>query len=78
MAEVIRERVIDRPTTEHHYHDSGTRNNNLGFIIGAILLLALLYLLFVYGLPAIRTAATPSISVPEKVDVNVQLPTQGQ
>jgi hypothetical protein len=76
MAEVIRERVVERPTTEHHYHDAGSRGNGMGLILGAIIVLALLYLLFVYGLPMIRTAATPNIVVPERVDVNVNTPAQ--
>jgi hypothetical protein len=76
MAEVIRERVVERPAAEHHYHEGSARSNNFGFIIGLILVLALLYLLFVYGLPMIRTAATPNIAVPERVDVNVNTPAQ--
>ena len=78
MAEVIRERVIERPAAaEHHYHEGSARSSNhIGLIIGLILLLALAYLFFVYGLPAIRTAAVPSISVPERVDVNVNTPAQ--
>lgn len=40
------------------------------WIIGLLLLLFVVFLMFYYGLPAMRTAA-PSITVPERVDVNV-------
>ena len=78
MAEIIRERIVERPAANsHHVHDdTARRSNGMGFLLGMVLLLIVLYLLFVYGLPAIRQAATPNISVPEKVDVNINTPTQ--
>lgn len=48
------------------------------FVIGLITLLAVLFLLFYYGLPALRSGfGTPQINVPGRVDVNVNTP-QGQ
>ncbi len=40
-------------------------------IIGIIVLIVLVYLGYVYGLPAIRQMGTPQINVPSKIDVNV-------
>jgi hypothetical protein len=59
----------------HHHTDSGS--NAMGWVIGLILVLVVLWLLFVYGLPAIRSAATPQVAIPERVDVNVNTPQQG-
>lgn len=45
----------------------------MGMIVGFIILLVLLYLGFVYGLPAIKQMqfGTPQINIPSKIDVNV-------
>ena len=43
----------------------------MGMIIGIIVLIVLVYLGYVYGLPAIRQMRTPQINVPSKIDVNV-------
>lgn len=43
----------------------------MGMIIGIIVLIVLVYLGYVYGLPAIRQMGTPQINVPSKIDVNV-------
>ncbi len=43
----------------------------MGMIIGIIVLIVLGYLVYVYGLPAIRQMGTPQINVPSKIDVNV-------
>ena len=43
----------------------------MGMIIGIIVLIVLVYLGYVYGLPAIRQTGTPQINVPSKIDVNV-------
>lgn len=45
----------------------------IGIIIALIVLLVLLYLGFVYGLPALRQmkSGTPQINVPSEINVNV-------
>jgi hypothetical protein len=43
----------------------------VGMIFGIIVLIVLVYLGYVYGLPAIRQMGTPQINVPSKIDVNV-------
>ncbi len=45
----------------------------MGMIIGIIVLIVLVYLGYVYGLPAIQHMqfGTPQINVPSKIDVNV-------
>jgi hypothetical protein len=43
----------------------------MGMIIGVIVLIVLVYLGYVYGLPAVRQMGTPQINVPSKIDVNV-------
>jgi len=50
---------------------SGTSDNGMGLIVGIVLLLGFVFLLFYYGLPAIRNASSPSVQVPSKIDVNV-------
>lgn len=48
--------------------------NGMGFLVGVILLLIVLFLFFWYGLPAIRSmsgSGSPQINVPGKIDVNV-------
>ena len=53
-------------------HDSGS---GMGFFLGLIVLLLLVFLFFVYGLPALRNSfSTPSINVPGQIDVNVNTP----
>lgn len=62
----------------HHHTDSGS--NAMGWVMGLILLIVVLWLLFVYGIPAIRSVAapqSPAVSIPDKVDVNVNTPGQG-
>ena len=44
----------------------------MGMIIGIVVLLILGYLVYVYGLPAIRQiGGTPEINIPSEIDVNV-------
>lgn len=65
MAEVIQHDI-------YHVHDS--TNNGSGFLIGIVLLVVVLFLLFYYGIPALRNIGSsnaPQINVPGKVDVNV-------
>lgn len=54
-----------------HSHDHST--GGMGFLLGIILLVLFLYLLFVYGLPALRGGGGggTNITVPEQVDLNV-------
>ncbi len=54
--------------------DSGS---GLGFVLGIILLVAFFLLFFFYGLPLVTQSlnqSTPSVQVPDKVDVNVNTP----
>lgn len=65
--------VINNPP-----QSSEPRNNGYGFLIGIILLIAVLILLFNYGLPALRGASGgTNVTVPEQVDVNVNTPDSG-
>jgi len=62
--------VINNPAPSNN-NDSG---GPMGMIVGLVVLAVLVYLLFVYGLPAIRQmqfGGTPQINVPSKIDVNV-------
>jgi len=45
----------------------------MGWIIGLVILLVVLYLGFVYGIPAIQRikVGTPQINIPSQIDVNV-------
>ncbi len=49
-----------------------TRRDNNSWILGLIVMLAVLFALFYYGLPALRSANTgTNITVPDRVDVNL-------
>jgi len=51
--------------------------NNMGTIFGIILLLILAFVLIFYGIPYFTNATqstAPTVSVPDKIDVNVQNP----
>lgn len=52
-------------------------NSGMGFLLGVILLIVFMFLLFYYGLPALRSSASPQINVPGKIDVNVNNPQGG-
>jgi hypothetical protein len=71
------EHAHEADEVHHHHHDETDSGRGMGWIVGLIVLVVALWLLFMYGLPAIRTATTPQISVPERVDVNVNTPGQG-
>jgi hypothetical protein len=45
----------------------------MGMIIGLVVLIVLLYLFFMYGLPALKhlQIGSPQINVPSTIDVNV-------
>ena len=52
--------------------DSGS---GIGMLVGIILLLAIVFLFFAYGLPMLnRSTTTPQVNIPDQVDVNVQQP----
>lgn len=48
----------------------------MGMIIGLIVLIVLGYLVWIYGLPALRSvgSGTPQINVPSQIDVNINQP----
>lgn len=63
--------VINNPTT-----DSG---NSVSTLVGIILLLVVAFLFLYYLLPFLSSAnraASPTVNVPDKVDVNIQNPPQ--
>ncbi len=62
--------IVNTPAPSN---DSG---GGMGMIVGLIVLAAVLFIFFVYGLPAIRQMqpATPQINIPGKIDVNVNQP----
>lgn len=54
---------------------SDTASNSVGFLMGMVVLFAAIFFIFYYGLPTLRSSFTqPSISVPDRVDVNVDTP----
>lgn len=44
----------------------------MGMIIVIVVLIVLVYLGYVYGLPAVRQMGTPQINVPSEINVNVK------
>lgn len=50
---------------------SNDSNGMAGMIFGLVALVVVVYLFFVYGLPAIRQVGSPQINIPGKIDVNV-------
>ena len=68
MATIVRERVVERPR-DYGYRETDNTSSGL---IALILVIALLFLFFYYGLPAIRSVSSgPTINVPKSIDVNV-------
>ncbi len=60
-------------------NNSGGSDNSVGTIVALLIVLVMGFLFFVYGLPMLRRATTPpQISVPDKVDVNINTPNSGQ
>ncbi len=54
-------------------------SSGMGMIIGVIVLIAVLFLIFFYGMPFFRGTTSqqnnsPTLEVPEQVDVNVNNP----
>jgi hypothetical protein len=66
--------VVNTPASSQ---ESGS---GVGFLMGIILLFVFLFLIWYYGLPMLRgatqTQTSPTINVPEQVDVNVNGGTQ--
>ena len=63
--------------------DSGGDNSGgMGMVIGAIVLVLILILFFVYGLPALRggsdAGSGTQVNVPDQIDVNVDTPSTNQ
>ncbi len=58
-------------TTVVNNPGGATTDNSLGTIFTVLMIALLAILFFVYGLPAIRNAASPSINVPSSIDVNL-------
>lgn len=50
---------------------SNNSGGGVGVIIGLIVLAVVLFIFFVYGLPAIRQMGNPQINIPSKIDVNI-------
>ena len=49
-------------------------DGSTGMIVGFIVLAAVLFIFFVYGLPAIRHMGSPQINIPSKIDININQP----
>jgi uncharacterized membrane protein len=69
--------VVNNPAAGNG--DAG--GNGMGFFMGILLLVVVVFLVVMYGLPSIRqgtgsgtgsTATQPNIKVPDKIDVNIQ------
>jgi len=48
-----------------------TADSSAGTIFALLIVALLAVLFFVYGLPAIQNAASPSVNVPSTIDVNI-------
>lgn len=59
--------IVNTPPTSND-------NGGMGVVVGLLALVVGVYLFFVYALPAIRQMqiGTPQITIPAKIDVNVQ------
>jgi len=51
---------------------SNDSNGGIGMIIGVIVLIAVAYIFFMYGIPAIKQMGSPQINIPNKINVNVK------
>ena len=58
--------IVNTPSTPAEKSDGG-----MGYIVGFIVLAIVLFIFFVYGLPAIRQIGSPQINIPSKIDVNI-------
>lgn len=55
----------------YHHDDAGS---GTGLIVGLLFLVVVVFLLFYYGIPAMRAGGNPQINVPSKIDVNMNQP----
>ncbi len=65
--------IINNPPAENA-NTTGNSNSGSGFLVGVILLIIAAIVFFYYGLPYLNAgmgAATPQVTVPDQVDVNV-------
>lgn len=56
---------------------AASNSSGMGFFMGMIVLLVIVLLTLYFGIPLLRSATTnkaPSITVPDKIDVNVNQP----
>ena len=65
--------ITDTPHT-HHVTEVRDSSSGVGLTIGLIMLGLLALALFYYGLPALRGGTSNNISVPDKIDVNLNNP----
>jgi len=66
--------AVVREVEHIHDHTEPVYQNNsnaTGLIVGIIVLLAILFLIFAYGLPRLGALRSPSVSIPNQVDVNL-------
>ena len=61
--------IVNTPPSPVEQTDGG-----MGMIFGLIVLAAVVFIFFVYGLPAIRNIGSPQVNIPSKIDVNVNQP----
>ena len=55
----------------HDHYDAPDSTGGANYLLGIVLMAVILLALVFYGLPLLRSAATPQFSVPSKVDVNL-------
>lgn len=63
-----------------HEHDSSAgAGASMGLVFGILMVILFMYLLFTYGMPYIRGGgnSTPSVTIPDQVDVNINGGNQG-
>lgn len=61
------------PTVINNPAPSNEGGNNMGFLLGVVLLIIFGALFFIYGFPYLRDSIQgPQINIPNKIDVNVK------
>jgi hypothetical protein len=60
---------------EHVIERDRSDSSGMSFLIGIVLILLMAFLIFYYGLPALRSTGT-TVNVPKSIDVNVNQPAQ--
>ncbi len=72
--------IVHEHAAHEHYHDyPERRSGNSSFLVGVIILIVLAFLLYYYGLPAIRSfgGGGTQVNIPDRINVNVQTPQNG-